>query len=564
MIKKAEQILGDAFGALVHPSIIEGTPAFTAHRYFIGTRLAMAVLGVIALSLFTIMPQIVTSNLHYLGVIFLFQAVVALGVSRLGGFRAGIFLSLLSLSLIPVLAGGPASLALLMPLILEGALLQGPRGAVIYVISLAASAIVSFFTGPVVSPLAMMLFSACGLTGLAFGVFFALDLIVGADRRATREEDRWRGATALVDGGLARHDVSGKIKGANEKFCRFLGIDAETLSDRSVIERLHLSSAPLFLKALSDASHGAHSVDVHIRIRAEAGAEGHDASDPYRDAIVRFQRVTPGGKGDDGEIFALYRAAPAPLVQRKADKVETTTFALQRLGHELRTPLSAIVGFTDCLADPNLMADQESRRQDYVRLISVSAHHMLDLVDGLSQGKVPQEAEDRFDLAAILNETLAMIAPDAAQKGTEIRAHIAPHLPRMIGHRSGIRQVALNLLSNAIKFAPQGKVTVTLRQEGPMLALTIADDGAGVEIDELPRLTEPRFRGRSSRSAQIEGQGLGLSIVREIVAHHDGRLALDSRPGEGLSATVHFPLEPQAQEVYHTTRRVMAGGRRYA
>jgi two-component system sensor histidine kinase BaeS len=107
-------------------------------------------------------------------------------------------------------------------------------------------------------------------------------------------------------------------------------------------------------------------------------------------------------------------------------------------------------------------------------------------------------------------------------------------------------------------------VTVTLRQEGPMLALTIADDGAGVEIDELPRLTEPRFRGRSSRSAQIEGQGLGLSIVREIVTHHDGKLAIDSRPGEGLSATVHFPLEPQAQEVYHTTRRVMAGGRRYA
>ncbi len=97
-----------------------------------------------------------------------------------------------------------------------------------------------------------------------------------------------------------------------------------------------------------------------------------------------------------------------------------------------------------------------------------------------------------------------------------------------------------------------------------MLALTIADDGAGVEIDELPRLTEPRFRCRSSRSAQIEGQGLGLSIVREIVAHHDGKLAIDSRPGEGLSATVHFPLEPQAQEVYHTTRRVMAGGRRYA
>ena len=92
MIKKAERILGDAFGALVHPSLEEGTPAFTAHRYFIGTRLAFATCGVLALCLFTIMPQLVSSGLHYLGVIFLFQAVVALSVSRLGGFRAGVLL----------------------------------------------------------------------------------------------------------------------------------------------------------------------------------------------------------------------------------------------------------------------------------------------------------------------------------------------------------------------------------------------------------------------------------------------------------------------------------------
>lgn len=564
MIRQVERRIGDTLGALVHPTITEGTPAFTAHRFFIGTRLAMAVAGVMALLFFAIMPHVVSSSLHYLGIILLFQAVIALGVSRLGGFRAGISLSLLTLSFIPVLSGGPASVALLMPLILEGALLQGPRGAAFYLVSLAASAVVSAFAGSVVSPLAMALFSGAGLAGLAFGVFFALDLLVGADRRASREEDRWRGATALVDGGLARHDELGKVKGANEKFCRFLGIEAEGLSDRSVIERLHLSSAPLFLKALSDASHGAQAVETHIRIRAEAGAEGHDASDPYRDAIVRFQRVAPGSARDDGEIFALYRAAPVPQVQRKADTVETTTFALQRLGHELRTPLSAIVGFTDCLADPNLVAEHDSRRQDYVRLISVSAHHMLELVDGLSEGKVPQEPVDRIDLASIVDETLSMIAADAAQKGTEIRAHIAPHLPRMVGNRRGVRQVALNLLSNAIKFAPEGKVTVTLRQDGPMLALTIADDGKGVEMDELPRLTEPRFRGRSSRVAQIEGQGLGLSIVREIVNHHEGTLAIDSRPGEGLSATVHFPLERQVAEVFHAGRRVMAGGRRYA
>ena len=95
------------------------------------------------------------------------------------------------------------------------------------------------------------------------------------------------------------------------------------------------------------------------------------------------------------------------------------------------------------------MADQEARRQDYVRLISVSAHHMLDLVDGLSQGKVPQEAEDRFDLAAILNETLAMIAPDAAQKGTEIRAHIAPHFSTLV-LEAGVNRRSVELDANRI------------------------------------------------------------------------------------------------------------------
>ena len=248
---------------------------------------------------------------------------------------------------------------------------------------------------------------------------------------------------------------------------------------------------------------------------------------------------------------------------QKDDGSDAQTVVLQRLAHELRTPLTAIAGFAECLGDPAFQHNDQRRIDDYSKLIATSAHHMLDLVGMIAKGDLPEENVEHIDFEILVRETIAMVERDAAAKDTRITAHILPHLPRVTGHRRGLRQVAINLLSNAVKFAPEGTVTVTLRQDGTMLALTVADDGAGVELDELPHLTEPRFRGHSSRMTQKEGHGLGLAIVRDVVAMHDGLLSIDSRPGEGMAVTVRFPIEKAAADLFQSKRRVIAGGRRY-
>ena len=555
-------------GDLVHPTIARDTPAYTAHRWLIGTRIGVAMIGLFQIFLYLAMPTLVPAAVAMIGMICFFQLVIAVGVSKLGGFRAGLMLSQLSLAFIPVLAGGPSSLALLMPLVIESALLQGQAGALRSGGLFVLAAFLSFLTAPSVPPSAMVAFALIGGAGVVGGAMAALHLLLGADFRATREEDRWRGAAALVDGGLARHDASGKIIGANHTFCRFLGIDADRLGETSVIERLHLASAPLFLKALSDASHGAKAVETQIRIRAEADAEGHDPADPYRDAVVRFQRVAPrsvaGVAHGEGEILALYRPAPQPVAKRKNETAETLALQQAQLGHELRTPLTAIVGFADCLSDPTLVAVDDPRHADYARMIGVSARHMLDLVDDLVQGTRTKDTMDRIDLAALLEETIAMVKADADAKGARITAHLAPHLPRIVGNRRGVRQIAINLLSNAIKFSPESDIRVTLHQNGPTLALMIADDGIGVDAEDLPRLTEARYRGRAGRAADAQGQGLGLAIVRDLVRHHDGTLEIESRPGEGTRVTVCFPLEEAQALPFHDRRRVAVGGRRHA
>jgi cell cycle sensor histidine kinase DivJ len=125
---------------------------------------------------------------------------------------------------------------------------------------------------------------------------------------------------------------------------------------------------------------------------------------------------------------------------------------------------------------------------------------------------------------------------------------IAPHLPELHADRGACRQILLNLLSNAVKFTPRGGlITVQARRDGEMIILSVRDTGSGVPALELPRLVEPFFRGTSAGACAAKGTGLGLTIVRELVSLHGGRIDLASRPGEGLCAAVSLPIEARCR-----------------
>jgi PAS domain S-box-containing protein len=224
---------------------------------------------------------------------------------------------------------------------------------------------------------------------------------------------------------------------------------------------------------------------------------------------------------------------------------------LATLSHELRTPMTSILGWARLLR-MGLPADEAV---DAVEAIEKSALVQAQLIDDILDvsriisGKLRVDPEP-VDLRTIADAALATVHPAAQAKNIEILTAFPPALPAVAGDEGRLQQVIWNLLSNAIKFTPRGG-TVTLRISvvGSLLRLTVQDTGEGISAEFLPHVFEA-FRQQDSSTTRVHGGiGLGLAIVRYIVELHGGRTTVESAgAGNGSTFTVDLPvLESAAQ-----------------
>jgi signal transduction histidine kinase len=216
---------------------------------------------------------------------------------------------------------------------------------------------------------------------------------------------------------------------------------------------------------------------------------------------------------------------------------------LANMSHEFRTPLNAIIGFSELIRD-----QAHGPHADYARDINVSGRHLLDLVnDLLDLSKIEagryELMEEPANLGNLVRRCERMLAPRVSEG--EIRLLVDPGLMAvgLTADARAVRQVVLNLLSNAVKFTPAGGVVTVRGETGPNgeFALMIADTGVGIEPDALPALFEPFQQADASISRQFGGTGLGLAISRKLMALHGGRLEITSQPGEGTTVKAIFP-----------------------
>jgi PAS domain S-box-containing protein len=218
---------------------------------------------------------------------------------------------------------------------------------------------------------------------------------------------------------------------------------------------------------------------------------------------------------------------------------------LATLSHELRTPMTSILGWARLLR-MGLPADESV---DAVEAIEKSALVQAQLIDDILDvsriisGKLRVEPEP-VDLRTIAHAALATVHPAAQAKNIEIVTEFPPALPPVSGDEGRLQQVIWNLLSNAIKFTPRGG-TVTLRIDvaGSLLRLSVQDSGEGISSEFLPHVFEA-FRQQDSSTTRIHGGiGLGLAIVRYIVELHGGRVSVESAgSGKGSTFVVELPV----------------------
>lgn len=208
---------------------------------------------------------------------------------------------------------------------------------------------------------------------------------------------------------------------------------------------------------------------------------------------------------------------------------------LATISHELRTPLSAVLGLAELLGQGQLSDTQ--RRQ--VRLIGSAGRSLLTLIDELldlsriDRGRLDLHAEPTA-LTPLLEDTLALLAPRAAERQVRCELQLEPGLPEAVRvDAQRLRQVLLNLLGNAIKFAPQGHVSlqVTRRADGRLL-FAVSDTGIGIDSSQLQRIFEP-FLQAQGQDARLGGSGLGLAISRQLVRLMGGDIEVHSVPGAG-------------------------------
>lgn len=225
------------------------------------------------------------------------------------------------------------------------------------------------------------------------------------------------------------------------------------------------------------------------------------------------------------------------------------------VSHELKTPLTALIGFVETLQ--GAARDDPDSRQRFLGIMHKEAGRMNRLVgDLLSLSRV--EANERvrpttmIDLSAIARAAVSSLAPLAGENDVSVTSD-GLESPCMIpADPDQLAQVVTNLMENAIKYSGRGtSVSVSLRREddhpmtrGPAAILTVADTGEGIDPLHIPRLTERFYRVDSHRSRELGGTGLGLAIVKHIVNRHRGRLKIESEPGQGSRFSVILPAAP--------------------
>ena len=219
--------------------------------------------------------------------------------------------------------------------------------------------------------------------------------------------------------------------------------------------------------------------------------------------------------------------------------------------HELRTPLAAVSGFIDTLRGH--AKDDEAVRENFLDIMAAQTARMRRLIDDLLSltrielnEHVPPSG--RVSLEGVVREAVAALEPltRADRISTAITARA--NLPPVIGDRDELIQLFQNLVHNAIKYGREGGhvwIQLDMTTEGDaQLYASVKDDGEGIPATAVPRLTERFYRVDVKRSRERGGTGLGLAIVKHIVSRHQGRLTIESRPGEGSTFTVFLPVAP--------------------
>jgi two-component system sensor histidine kinase BaeS len=250
------------------------------------------------------------------------------------------------------------------------------------------------------------------------------------------------------------------------------------------------------------------------------------------------QQVSVRTRDELGQLAASFNQMSAELARASELRRQMTA----DIAHELRTPLSLILGYTESLSDGKLPATQET-----FDIMHDEAQHLSRVIDDLrtlslaDAGELPL-ARRPVDPRTLLERAMSAHLPEAQQRDIAIQVETPSDLPQVEVDPGRMAQVLENLVNNALRYTPEGgRIVLSVEANAGTIKLRVQDNGVGIAAEDLPYIFDRFYRSEKSRPRQGTESGLGLAIAKSIVEAHGGSLWVESALGEGTTFTIALP-----------------------
>jgi PAS domain S-box-containing protein len=398
--------------------------------------------------------------------------------------------------------------------------------------------------------LLLVVMAALGLT-----VQQLVGATLAAVRRAHTNTGRFRAIFqhAPVGMALTAGEVTPtcRLTMVNRSLCALLGRDDATLRNAVLRELVHPADLEKLLACARQPSGDAREVRLVDRagrtVWTSVSCVALQLADPAMDGqlIWQFDDITAERASAETVMDLLEAERRASHALRSTERQHRELLAA--ISHDLRTPITAALGYAEMLADGEY-GEMTPSQQRTTEVISRSLTNLSRIINELvvigpelARNDVPA---GRAEVRALIDDAVHMVGIHAAMRNQTVLCTGDTDGLVVTGDEALLNRVFVNLLGNAVKFTPVGgTVTIAVEQDGELLAISVSDTGSGIPVAEQERIFERFYRAPQETNDPItRGSGLGLAIVKAIVTQHGGDVTLSSKPGHGATFTVRLPL----------------------